>query len=216
MAYSTQTDLENRIGSKTLAQITNDTAGATTSTTAVVNSLIQQADAVINGKLSRSYATPVEEVLSGTVSSSGTALTGTSSAFTTELSIGDPVHNRATGEIQEIASITSATAATTSTAFTTPLSTSTLYRIPQLIHSISVDLACFYGMQRRFSNMEMPADWVRVYDRIMGTPQMKGLLDQIADQEIDISISVSSESSAIVSPTALIDFNDEDKPEYIY
>jgi hypothetical protein len=209
MAYSTQTDLENRIGSSNLARITNDTAGATTSTTAVVNSLIQRADALINGKCKQVYDTPLQEVLSGTISSSGVTLTGTSTAFTTELEIGDPLINRATGEIRIIDSITSATSATTSVAFTT-LASATLYRIPQIIHTISVDLACFSGMQRRFSEMEMPSDWKSVWDRIMGTPQMKGLLDQIADLEIDIGLSVTSDEASIVAPDQVVTFTDTD------
>jgi hypothetical protein len=98
-------------------------------------------------------------------------------------------------------------------AFTT-LASATLYRIPQIIHGISVDLACFFGMQRRFSTMEMPSDWKSVYDRIMGTPQMKGMLDQIADLEMSIGLDVDSAEASISAPTQLIDFNDEDKPEY--
>jgi len=210
MAYSTQTDLENRIGSANLARLTNDTSGATTSTTAVVNSLIQRADALINAKCSQVFDTPLQEVLSGTVSSSTTTLTGTSSAFTTELEIGDPLINLATGEIRIVASISSATSATTSVAFTT-LASATLYRIPQIVFNISVDLACFFAMQRRFSEMEMPSDWKSVWDRIMGTPQMKGLLDQIADLELETGLgAATSAEGIIVAPDQVVTFNDTD------
>lgn len=202
MAYSSQTDLENRIGTLNLAHLTNDTSGATSVNATVASALIQRADAVINGICSQVYTTPLEEVLSGTISSSSTTLTGVGTLFTSELQIGDPVKNRATGEQQIIASIASDTSATTVTAFTTPLSSATLYRVPQIIFSISVDLACFFAMQRRFSEMEMPSDWKSVWDRIMGTPQKPGQLEMISNLQMDIGLDVSSSESDIVVPDA--------------
>ena len=209
MAYCEQTDLVNRVGSTELARLTNDTAGSSSIDSTVVNSLIQRADATINAKCKQVYNTPLEKVLTGTIVSSTTTLTGTSTLFTTELEIGDPLKNRATGEIRLVASLTSATSATTSVAFTT-LSGATLYRIPQIIFTVSVDLACFFAMQRRFSSMEMPADWVRVYDRIMGTPQKKGILDQIADMELDLGLTVASKEATITAPDATVAFTDSD------
>lgn len=213
--YSTQTDIENRIGLANLAQLTNDTAGSSTSSAAIVTTLIERADAMINAKAKTCYDIPLREVLDGTVASSGTTLTGTGTDWLTSLSIGDPLLNAATGEIRLVASIASNTSATTVSAFTT-LSGATLYRIPQIIHSISVDLACYYAMQRRFSEMELPEDWREIGRKILGTPQMPGLLDQIASLELNIGLDVASAQAAIVSPTKLIDFTDADKPESWY
>lgn len=215
MAYCNQVHLENRIGVANLTQLTNDTSGTSTPTAAIVSSLIQRADAFINAKAKACYDLPLREVLTGTISSSSTTLTGTDTLFLTELSIGDPVENPSTGEIRIIASIASNTSATTVEAFTA-LSSATLYRIPQIIHSISVDLACFYAMQRRFSEMQLPEDWREIGRKIMGTPQMPGLLDQIASLELNIGLTVASTQSAMVAPDKLIDFTDTDKPESWY
>lgn len=200
MAYSTQTDLENRIGVANLAQLTNDTAGTTTPSAAIVATLIQRADALINTKCKNIYDIPLTEVIDGTVSSASTTLTGTGTAFT-DLSVGDPLLNLATGEIRIIASIAFDTSATTVTAFTT-LASATLYRIPQIIFTTSVDLACYYAMQRRFSEMELPEGWREIGRKIFGTPQMKGLLDQIGSLEMSIGLAVANTQSAIVVPAA--------------
>ena len=212
MAYCNQVHLENRIGVANLAQLTNDTSGTSSPTAAIVTGLIQRADAMINAKAKSIYTIPLNKVLTGTISSSTTTLTGTGTVFTTELTIGDPLVNRATGEIRVIDSIASDTSATTVSAFTT-LSSATLYLIPQIIHSISVDLACYYAMQRRFSEMELPEDWREIGRKILGTPQMNGLLDQIASLELSIGLDILNAQSAIVAPTKLIDFTDADKPE---
>jgi hypothetical protein len=58
--------------------------------------------------------------LTGTVSSSGTAVTGVGTAFTTELSAGDYI--KANGETQRVDSVTDNTNLVTTTAFATPLS----------------------------------------------------------------------------------------------
>lgn len=63
----------------------------------------------------------------GTISTSGTTVTGVSSLFTTELAEGDLIV--ASGQIRAIATVTSATAATLDTAFTANLAAGTTYRV---------------------------------------------------------------------------------------
>ena len=56
--YCTQNDLEQRIGIRQLAELTNDTAGATTADSVVVQAIIEKSDREIDGKAGQVYTTP--------------------------------------------------------------------------------------------------------------------------------------------------------------
>ena len=60
--YCTQTDLENRISPLTLAQLTNDTAGATSADASVLDSILALVDAQIDGKAGQVYTVPFSPV----------------------------------------------------------------------------------------------------------------------------------------------------------
>lgn len=212
--YCTQTDLENRIGGATrLAELCNETSGATSATAAIVNSLINKADAFINSYAAQVYDTPLYTALTGTIASSGVSLAGTSTLFLTELLIGTPVLNLATGEIRVVDSITSNTVATTSVAFTT-LSTATLQAIDRIIFDISVDLSCFYALQRRFSILAMPEDWKNVEKNAID------MLKKISDLFLVINADrgVSSKEADIVnlSDDPVIDFFSDDSQQQYF
>lgn len=63
-----------------------------------------------------------QKTLTGTLSSSGTAVTGSSTAFTTELVIGSKIVHPTTGEEKKVTAIASNTACTIESAFSTALS----------------------------------------------------------------------------------------------
>lgn len=69
----------------------------------------------------QTISTGGDAALTGTVSSTGTALTGTGTAFDTELKVGDVIYD-GSGEFRKVDSITDATNATVSAAFTVDLS----------------------------------------------------------------------------------------------
>ena len=58
MAYSVYTDLEALVGVPTLAQLTNDTPGATTTDQTVAAAMIAQADILIDSKAGQVYTVP--------------------------------------------------------------------------------------------------------------------------------------------------------------
>ena len=62
MAYSVQADLEAKIGKDSLAQLTNDVAGATDADTTVVSALIAEADGIIDSFVGTVYAVPLVTV----------------------------------------------------------------------------------------------------------------------------------------------------------
>ena len=206
--YCIQTDLENRIGATQLAQLTDDTVDSVTPSASVCTFLIQRASAFIDSFVGQVYDTPYQVVLAGTISSSGVTLTGTSTTLETDLQIGDVLLNKATGERRTVASIASETSITTDTAFTT-LASATLYRIPQSLKLICVDLACYYAYQRRADQFKMPEDWKDA------EKNARAYLNLIAEQKIQLEddADVENPSAAIVSPTKLIDFLDADKTE---
>lgn len=205
--YCTQADLENRISAQKLADLCNETSGATSATATIVNSLINKADAFINGYAGQVYTTPLYTALTGTIASSGVTLTGTSTLFLTELVIGTPLLNLATGELRVVDSITSDTVATTAVAFTT-LSGATLRAIDRIIFDMSVDLSCYYALQRRFSVITMPDDWKNVLK------DARDLLEKISNLFIVINANrgVSSVEADMVTRTTdpLVDFDNED------
>lgn len=106
VGYSTQADLETRIGSQALGQLTND-AGGDQADTNVVNALILRADTFIDNALSSVYDVPF----------------GASS-----------------------------TSATTT---------------PAVVKQLSIDLACYYAMQRRPLTYTIPDEWKKVYEDAM-------------------------------------------------
>jgi hypothetical protein len=134
-------------------------------------------------------------------------LTGTSTLFLTELVIGTPLLNLATGELRVVDSITSDTALTTAVAFTT-LSGATLRAIDRIIFDMSVDLSCYYALQRRFSVITMPDDWKNVLK------DARDLLEKISNLFIVINANrgVSSVEADMVTRTTdpLVDFDNED------
>lgn len=71
-------------------------------------------------------STGVSSSLTGTASSSGTTVTGTSTMFTSELRTGDAIRDNAGTEFRTVATITSDTVLVLDSAFTTALSGATL------------------------------------------------------------------------------------------
>lgn len=81
--------------------------------------------------------------------------------------------------------------------------------IPQILRNISTDLACYYAMQRRFSEMQMPPDWGQVYKTAMDT------LVKLSTEEItlDVAQPSSAPQAVMVAPDRTdsrlnIDFTD--------
>lgn len=60
--YCTQTDLENRISSVTLAQLTSDTANSTTPDATVIATILARVNAVIDAKAGQVYTVPFTTV----------------------------------------------------------------------------------------------------------------------------------------------------------
>lgn len=181
--YSSVKDLENRLGLSNIATLTNDTGGSTTPDTAICQSLIAQGDAVIDGKLGQVYSIPLTTLLTGTVAATTTAMTGTGTKFLEELSLNDAIIGT-DGQIGTVIGIASDIAATLAAAPSPAWSGMTVSVIPALVHQISITLACFFAFQRRPSEVQTPADWLTQYNRVMGVAGMKGLLDQLADEEL--------------------------------
>lgn len=62
MSYANQTDIENRISVKTLAQLTNDTANATTANATIVAAILTNVDATIDAQVGGQYVTPFSPI----------------------------------------------------------------------------------------------------------------------------------------------------------
>jgi len=62
MAYCESSDLTALVGTLRLAELTNDTSGATTVDSTVVTALITRADTIIDAKMSGVYTTPFTSV----------------------------------------------------------------------------------------------------------------------------------------------------------
>lgn len=84
----------------------------------------------------------------GTAASTGTAVTGTSTAFETDLVVGDLIYDAANPtEVREVTAIASDTSLTVDSAFTTDLSGSTVASKDTVYHvSVVEKLASFQGM----------------------------------------------------------------------
>lgn len=83
-------------------------------------------------------ANAFKRTLSGTVSTTGTAVTGSSTQFVNETSVGTYIKDPLSGEERKITVITSATAATIESAFTTNLSSATVTARWQYSDSIGI------------------------------------------------------------------------------
>ena len=137
--YCSQADLEARLGTKTLAQLTNDADGATIPDSTIVYAMIGKADGIIDGYASQVYTTPFAVI--------------------------DP-----------------------------------------LVRDIAIDLACYFAMQRRFTEFPVPNDWISTKkDRIQQ-------LEDISNQVITLisTIAVSSSEANFLATTPVIDFNDSE------
>ena len=76
--------------------------------------------------------------LTGTASSTGTAVTGSGTAFTTELVVGDVISNNAGDEFREVTAIADNTNLTVDSAFTTALSTEQPSKFDTVHHTSKV------------------------------------------------------------------------------
>ena len=85
--------------------------------------------------------------ITGTASSTGTAVTGVGTAFTTELSVGDVLANAAGDEFREVVSIADNTNLVVDSAYTTDLSTEAPTKVNAVYHTSTVRyLRPFQGM----------------------------------------------------------------------
>jgi phage gp36-like protein len=84
--------------------------------------------------------------------------------------------------------------------------------VPEVIKSISVDLASFFLLQRRFSETEMPSDWQQAYKDAVD------LLKDIADMKVAlVGVSqIRSPEAEIVAPPPAMDFRDRSRQESFY
>src|SRR5512135_2135544 len=94
--YSTILDLQNSLGLSNLVALSNDTANVDQSLSASINSSvcvakIAEGDALIDAKLAQRYDVPLTTALTGTVSATTTAMTGSGTRFLTELSVNDVI-----------------------------------------------------------------------------------------------------------------------------
>ena len=119
----------------------------------------------------------------GTVAASSTTMNGTSTKFLTQLSVNDAILGT-DGQLRIVLGITSDTVATLDSTPSPAWSGMVVSRIPALVHYISMTLAGFYLWQRRGTEGETPKDWITRYNQIVGSAQMKGTLDQLADEEL--------------------------------
>lgn len=83
--------------------------------------------------------------------------------------------------------------------YAVPLST-----VPVAVKNISIDLSCFYAMQRRPANFAMPKAWEYV------ELNARKFLQQIADENIrmDGTTAVVSKEADVVAPTQTVNFED--------
>jgi phage gp36-like protein len=79
--------------------------------------------------------------------------------------------------------------------------------VPGVVKRINTDLACYYAMQRRFSEMDVPSSWQKMYDDAME------MLDKIAEGTIDLGAAeTAGNEGEIVAPDKYIDFEDSSNP----
>ena len=201
MAYSKQSDLEALVGTLTLAQLTNDTANASTTDTTVLGNLIAQADIAIDSKAGQVYQIPLLYTQPGTVSSSGTTVTGVGTSFTQigsglGFSVNDIIVG-SDGQQFRVTAVASNTSLTVDTAPSGAWSNVTIQRIPGEISLISRNLTAFMCFARRFSVTEIPKDWVTIKQ------QMDQFLNDISNELRNINAIVASSESDVVTQTDL-------------
>ena len=222
--YCSQTDLQNSLGLSNLIALSNDLANVDQSNVAninatVVNAKIAEADALIDAKLGQVYDVPLTTALTGTVVASSTAMVGTGTLFTTQLSVNDCILGT-DGQNLVVIGITDDTHATLAGTPSPAWSGMTVKRIPALVHYISVTLSCFYLWQRRSTELDTPADWLTRYNRVMGVAGMKGILDQLADEELLLDNYTSVASSEVglsnITSTPQFDFYDTNNSLSLY
>lgn len=142
MPYSVKADLEAKIGKDSLAQLTNDVAGAVDSDDVVITALIAEADGIIDSYVGTVYAVP-------------------------------------------------------------------LLTIPQNIKDISAVLACYFGLQRRFTETKLEQlGWTARYGVAMD------ILKKIANEELRLDADTPEQSPEIQfsAPDKTFDFNNPDSP----
>lgn len=78
--------------------------------------------------------------------------------------------------------------------------------IPTLIKQISIDYSIYYCFMRRFSEMEVPKQWIERYK------DAKQKLDDVSNLlvQMDGAPTLLSAEANIVAPTKIVDFNDTD------
>ena len=81
--------------------------------------------------------------------------------------------------------------------------------VPDLVTSIAIDLACFYSLQRRFSMMQISADWLKVYDDALENLGKIANL-QLALDVAGVATAVASAEADIVAPDLKADFENPD------
>lgn len=84
--------------------------------------------------------------------------------------------------------------------------------VPDIIKLISIDLACYFAMQRRFLEVQMPEDWQKTYKDAMA------MLDSIASLQVKLNASPVLEGSTakIVANDRVVDFFSTTSPQSKY
>lgn len=92
--------------------------------------------------------------------------------------------------------------------YTVPFTT-----VPDIIKNISIDLSCYYALQRRPINVPMPKEWQDAYDKAMQT------LEDISNMLVrmpDTATIASKEADFEPSNWTKIDFSDTDNSEHYF
>jgi len=84
--------------------------------------------------------------------------------------------------------------------------------IPGIIKQISIVFSIYYCFLRRFSEADVPKQWIELYKK------MQDNLEAISNQELQLdgTPSVSSNEADIVAPARQLDFNDTSSPLSLY
>jgi phage gp36-like protein len=90
--------------------------------------------------------------------------------------------------------------------YTVPFTT-----VPDLIKSISIDLSCYFALQRRPINIPMPKEWQDAYTNAIKT--LEDISNMLVKMPTTATIA-SAEADMEVSNSARIDFTNTDNSEY--
>ena len=84
--------------------------------------------------------------------------------------------------------------------------------VPSVVSQISIDTSIYYCFLRRYSQMEVPKQWIDLYNKAQKD------LEAISNQELplDGNPQIASEEADIVSPELQLDFNDPSSPMSMY